>query len=207
MSFTKLFGHKSLTSNLQLNLFRKNSFSNSFRKTYEKKHHSEKLELQEHNAQLAFNLACSPQLQPNTQNNPALKPELWENELGMNLAELAAWNIQLYNHNHDNTNIELVETQLEHKKKKKNNTASQQLGQQQLSLQQPDAAIQLQQLCLQDPASTANRQLPKESLSSPCLSDSSLDPAASLTETLSLSKQKLSAQDLTDNSFAKNKQK
>ena len=168
----------------------------------EKNYQSEKLELQEHNAELSFNLACSPQFHHNNQNNPALTTELWENELGMNLAELAAWIIQLFNHNHDNTNIELAETQLENikkkKKKKQNNTASQQLGQQQLPLQQPDAAVQLQQLCLQDPASAANRQLPKESLSSTCLSDSSLDPAASLTDTLSFSKQKLSAQDLPD---------
>ena len=116
----------------------------------------------------------------------------------MNLAEKAAWIIQLSNNNHDNSNIELAETQLENiKKKKQHNTASQQLGHSQL---------QLEQLCLQDPASAANRQLPKESLSSACLSDSSLDPAASLTETTSFSKQKLSAQDLTDRSFDKNKQ-
>ena len=103
-------------------------------------HQREKLELQEHNAELAFNLACRQQFHHNNQNNPDLTTELWENELGTNLAELAAWNIQLYNYNHDNINIELSETQLEHnKKQKKNNIASQQLGQQQLSLQQQDA--------------------------------------------------------------------
>ena len=63
--------------------------------------------------------------------------------------------------------------------------------------------LHLQQLCLQDPASTTRSQLLKESLSSTCLSHSSLDPAASLSETLSFSKKKLSAQDLPDNSFDK----
>ena len=167
----------------------------------EKIYHSEKLELQEHNAELSFNLACSQQFQHNNQNNPALTTELWEDEVGMNLAEKTAWIIQLSNNKNNNTTKELDETQLENikkkKKKKQNNTASQQLGHQQLQLQQPDAAVQLQQLCLRDPASAANRQLPKESLSSTCPADSSLDPAASLTDNLSFSKQKLSAQDLT----------
>ena len=63
--------------------------------------------------------------------------------------------------------------------------------------------LHLQQLCLQDPASAIRRQLLKETLSSKCLSDRSLDPAASLSETLSFSKKKLSAQDLPDNSFDK----
>ena len=75
----------------------------------EKKYKKEKLELQEHKAELSGRSACSQQLHHNSQNNPALTTELWENELGMNLAELAAWNIQLFNHNHDNIAIELAE--------------------------------------------------------------------------------------------------
>ena len=63
--------------------------------------------------------------------------------------------------------------------------------------------LHLHQLCLQDPDSTISRQLPEESLSSTCLSDSSLDPAASLSDNLSFSKQKLSGQDLSNNSFHK----
>ena len=63
--------------------------------------------------------------------------------------------------------------------------------------------LHLHQLCLQDPDSTISRQLPEESLSSKCLSDSSLDPAASLSDNLSFSKQKLSEQDLSNNSFDK----
>ena len=175
----------------------------------EKNYKKEKLELQEHNAQLAFNLACNQQLHNNNQNNPALTTELWENELGMNLAELAAWNIQLFNHHSDNIAIELAEPQLENNKEKNktnNNLASQQLDRQHLSLQQPDAAIQLQQLCLQDPASATSRQLPKEPLSFTGLQKAAW-PAATLTDNLSFSKQKLSAQDLPDNSFDNNQQK
>ena len=78
--------------------------------------------------------------------------------------------------------------------------------QDQLSASVPDrelSQLHLHQLCLQDPDSTINRQLPEESLSSTCLSDSSLDPAASLSDNLSFSKQKLSEQDLSNNSFDK----
>ena len=91
----------------------------------------------------------------------------------------------------------LIDSSFWEQEKKQNNTASHQLCHQH---------FHSQQLCLQDPASTISRQLPEESLSSTCLSDSSLDPAASLSDTLSFSKQKLSAQDLSNNSFDKNKQ-
>ena len=91
----------------------------------------------------------------------------------------------------------LIDSSFWEQEKKQNNTASHQLCHHHLHSQQ---------LCLQDPASTISRQLPEESLSSTCLSDSSLDPAASLSDTLSFSKQKLSAQDLSNNSFDKNKQ-
>ena len=154
-------------------------------KTYKK----EKLELQEHHAELSGRSAFSQQFSHNFANNKPLPTELWEKELGMNLAELAAWNIQLLNHNHDNMTIELSE-----------------LGSPQLSLPQPDAEIQLQQLCLQDPPSAFSRQLPKESLSPKSLQTAAW-PAATLTDKLSFSKQRLSAQDLPDNSFDKNKQK
>ena len=155
-------------------------------KTYKK----EKLELQEHKAALLDRSACSQQFENNLLSNKAFTTELWENELGMNLAELAAWNIQLYNHHSDNIAIKLAEPQLENNKKKNkknNNLASQQLDRQHLSLQQPDAAIQLQQLCLQDPASPTSRQLPKEPLSFPGLQKAAW-PAATLTDTLSFSK-------------------
>ena len=172
----------------------------------EKKYKKEKLELQEHNAQLAFNLACNQHHHNNNQNNPALTTELWENELDMNLVELAAWNSQLFNQNRDNINKEFSENQLAtFQKNKMNNLASEQLGQKQLGQQQPASQEHLSQLCLQDPASAIDRQLPKESLSSTCLSDSSLDPAASLTDSFSFSTQKLSEQDLSDRSFDQNR--
>ena len=55
----------------------------------EKNYQTEKLELQEHNAELSFNLACSQQFHDNNQINPALTTELWDNELGMNLPKEA----------------------------------------------------------------------------------------------------------------------
>ena len=81
--------------------------------TQAKSYQSEKLELQEPNAKLSFRSACSQQVPHNKPNNKALATELWENEVGMNLAEKAAWIIQLSNNQKDNTNTELEETQLE----------------------------------------------------------------------------------------------
>ena len=165
----------------------------------EKNYKKEKLALQEHKAELSGRSACSQQFDSNLLSNKAFSPELWEKEVRMHLANQAACNIQLSHHNQHNTNIELAETQLEKKKnknKKNNNTASQQLGHQQLRQQQ----LQLQQLCLQDPASAINRQLPEESLSSTSPQTAAW-PAATLTDNLSFSKQKRSAQDLQDNSF------
>ena len=67
--------------------------------------------------------------------------------LEMNLAELAAWNIQLFKHNRDNITLELAETQLENKKQKKNkknsSIASQQLGHQQLQTPTTSASTAL----------------------------------------------------------------
>ena len=94
--------------------------------------------------------------------------------------------------------VQLQQNNLEKNMKKKQ--------QDQLSASVPDrelSQLHLHQFCLQDPDSTISRQLPEESLSSTCLSDSSLDPAASLSDNLSFSKQKLSEQDLSNNSFDK----
>ena len=81
--------------------------------------------------------------------------------------------------------VQLQQNNLEKNKKKKKKQ------QDQLSASVPDRELSqphLHQLCLQDPASTISRQLPEESLSS------------------SFSKQQLSEQDLSNNSFDKNKQ-
>ena len=51
-------------------------------KTYKK----EKLELQEHKAEFLDRSACSQQFENNLHSNKAFTTELWENELGMNLA-------------------------------------------------------------------------------------------------------------------------
>ena len=75
----------------------------------EKNYQSAKLELQEHKAELSDSLTCSQQFQHNTANNKALATEFWENELGVNLAEQAAWISQLSINNHDSTKIELAE--------------------------------------------------------------------------------------------------
>ena len=169
----------------------------------EKKYKKEKLELQEQNLELSGRSAFSQQFQHNNlDSNKALATQLWQNELGMNLAELAAWNIQLYKHHSDNITLELVENQLENKKKKhkkKTSTASQQLSHQQLRQQQ----LQLPQLCRQQPDTAISRQLPKELLSATS-SQTAAWPAATLTINFSFSKKELSEQHLHNKSFYNN---
>ena len=93
---------------------------------------------------------------------------------------------------HDHLGKEnLWSDQLQQNNLEKNMQKKQKKQQDQLSASVPDrelSQLHLHQLCLQDPASTISRQLPEESLSS------------------SFSKQKLSEQDLSNNSFDKNKQ-
>ena len=114
----------------------------------------------------AWESASNKQFQDNNLlSNRALATQFWQNELGMNLAERAAWNIQLFNPNRDNITLELAEDQLEnkkHKQNKKNNTASQQLGPQQLR----QVHLQLPQLSRQHADTAISRQLSKKPLSS-----------------------------------------
>ena len=77
----------------------------------EKKYKKEKLELQEQNLELSGRSALQPSSSENnnSDSNKALATQLWQNELGMNLADPAAWNIQLYKRNSDNITLELAE--------------------------------------------------------------------------------------------------
>ena len=151
----------------------------------------------------AWESAYNKQFQDNNLlSNRALATQLWQNELGMNLAERAAWNIQLFNHNRDNSTLELAEDQLANKKQqqnKTNNTASQQLGPQQLQ----QAHLQLPQLCRQQADTAISRQLSKKPLPATG-SQTAAWPAATLTASFSLSKKELAAQQLHNKSFYNN---
>ena len=129
---------------------------------------------------IAWESAYNKQFQDNNLlSNRVLATQLWQNELGMNLAERAAWNIQLFNHNRDNITLELAEDQLANKKQqqnKKNNPASQQLSSQQVRQQQ----LQLPQLCRQQPDTALSRQLSKKPLPA-ARSQTAAWPAAPLT--------------------------
>ena len=92
--------------------------------------------------------------------------------------------------------VQLKELNLEKDKKKQQN---------QLSATVPDRELfqlHLLQLCQQDPDSAISRQLPEEPLSASGLQTATW-PAATLTDNLSFSKQKLSEQDLSNISLDK----
>ena len=130
-----------------------------------------------------------------------LSQTVWEQEL----EELQVDKSFPLDHRHDHLGKEnLWSDQLQQNNFNEKNKKKKQ--QNQLSASVPDrelSQLHLHQLCLQDPASAISRQIPEESLSSICLSDSSLDPAASLSDKLRFSKQKLSEQDLSNNSLDK----
>ena len=92
--------------------------------------------------------------------------------------------------------VQLQQLSLEKNKKKQ---------QKQLSAPVPDRELfqlHLHQLYLQDPDSAISRQLPEETLSTASLQTAAW-PAATLTDNLSFSKQKLSEQDLSNISLDK----
>ena len=124
----------------------------------------------------------------------------------MNLAELAAWNIQRFNQNRDNINKELSEKQLDtlqqNKKKQLSfrTTSPATTSTTTTSFARTSFTALSTRSSLQQSADSFQRNL--------CLSaglQKAAWPAATLTDNLSFTTQKLSEQDLSDRSFDQNR--